>query len=77
MDKESERWNYKPPGKVQLNPIFSRSIRIRIIFEWYASYWFQLSTTTLALILALLAWIFLFPAVSSFKNLNWQAYGTL
>ena len=77
MDKESERWNYKPPGKVQLNPIFSRSIRMRIIFEWYASYWFQLSTTTLALILALLAWIFLFPAVSSFQKLNWQAYGTL
>ena len=33
MDKESERWNYKPPGKVQLNPIFSRSIRIRIILS--------------------------------------------
>ena len=61
MDKESERWNYKPPEKVQLNPMFSRSISIRAIFDWYASYWFQLSTTTLALILAFLAWLFFFP----------------
>ena len=61
MDKESERWNYKPPGKVQLNPMFSKSFRIRTILEWYASYWFQLSTTTLALALALLAWLFFFP----------------
>ena len=77
MDKESERWNYKPIGKVQLNPLFSGSIRIRAIFEWYASYWFQLSTTTLALILALLAWVFFFPSISSFQKLNWQSYGTL
>ena len=77
MDKESERWNYKPTGKVQLNPLFSRSISIRAIFEWYASYWFQLSTTTLALILALLAWVFFFPSISSFQKLNWQSYGTL
>ena len=77
MDKESERWNYKPTGKVQLNPLFSRSISIRAIFEWYASYWFQLSTTTLALILALLAWVFFFPSLSSFQKLNWQSYGTL
>ena len=77
MDKRSERWNYKPTGKVQLNPLFSRSISIRAIFEWYASYWFQLSTTTLALILALLAWVFFFPSISSFQQLNWQSYGTL
>ena len=77
MDKESERWNYKPTGKVQLNPLFSRSISIRAIFEWYASYWFQLSTTTLAFILALLAWVFFFPSISSFQKLNWQSYGTL
>ena len=77
MDKESERWNYKPTGKVQLNPLFSRSISIRAIFAWYASYWFQLSTTTLALILALLAWVFFFPSILSFQTLNWQSYGTL
>ena len=77
MDKESERWNYKPAGTVKLNPMFSRPTRFSSIFDWYASYWFQLSTTTLALALALLAWLFFFPALSSFAQLNLRSYGTL
>ena len=77
VDSEKERWNYKPSGRVELNPMFARPIDIRAIFDWYASYWFQLSTTTLAFILALIAWVFFFPPVTSFEQLNWQSYGTL
>ena len=77
VDSEKERWNYKPSGKVELNPMFARPFNIRAIFDWYASYWFQLSTTTLAFILALIAWFVFFPSVSSFERLNWESYGTL
>ena len=60
IDSEKERWNYKPSGKVELNPMFARPFNVRAIFDWYASYWFQLSTTTLAFILSLIAWFFFF-----------------
>ncbi len=77
IDSEKDRWNYKPSGRVELNPVFARPLNIRAIFDWYASYWFQLSTTTLAFILALIAWFVFFPSISSFERLNWESYGTL
>ena len=33
VDSEKERWNYKPSGKVELNPMFARPFKIRAIFR--------------------------------------------
>lgn len=56
---EEDRWNHHP-GEVKLNPLYRNPFNLRAIFQWYASYWLVLSTTTFCLLMAIfMVWVWL------------------
>lgn len=67
LGNEPERWNHHP-GRVALNPLFSWPPRPRAVLRWYAAYWFAASTTTLAIVLALVAYATLLPPLERMQS---------
>jgi sterol desaturase/sphingolipid hydroxylase (fatty acid hydroxylase superfamily) len=54
-DGEAARWNYRPSDPVQNNPLFDWPPRPMAVLRWYRAYWLVISTTTLSLVIAILA----------------------
>ena len=68
-DLEADRWHHHP-GKVQMNPLFSWPPQPRAVLRWIASAWLVLSTTTLCMTLAIVAYATLLPPLESMAT--WQ-----
>jgi sterol desaturase/sphingolipid hydroxylase (fatty acid hydroxylase superfamily) len=69
-DAEAGRWNYRPPAPVQNNPLFDWPPRPMAVLRWYSAYWLVLSTTTLCLGLAILAWALWLPSLAETATLR-------
>jgi len=67
-DPETDRWNHHP-GKVQLSPVFAWPPRPLASLRWLSGAWLVLSTTTLALALAVLAYATLLPPLAEMASL--------
>ena len=60
-DQEESRWNHRPKQPVNLNPLFDWPPKFMAIVIWYSGYWLAISTTTLALALAFIAYCTILP----------------
>ncbi len=69
-DGEAARWNYRPSEPVGLNPLFSWPLNVRAILRWYSGAWLQITTVTLALVLAVLVYIAFLPPLAEMKTLR-------
>ncbi|WP_299165328.1 sterol desaturase family protein [uncultured Tateyamaria sp.] len=69
--REAGRWNHRPPTPIAQNPLFQWPPRPMAIFRWYAAFWFEISTTTLCLVLALLAYFLILPPLEAMQSLEW------
>ena len=72
-DKEASRWKHRPNGPVTLNPLFDWPPRFFAIFRWYSAYWLAASTTTLACVLAVIAYFTILPSLELMQKpqLDW------
>ena len=72
-DKEAHRWNHRPNGPVTLNPLFDWPPRFFAVFRWYSAYWLAASTTTLACVLAVIAYFTILPSLELMQKpqLDW------
>ncbi|WP_170765414.1 sterol desaturase family protein [Ruegeria lacuscaerulensis] len=68
LDPESVRWNYRPEGPVALNPMFSWPPRPSAVWKWYSGAWLQITSLTLCLALALVAYVFFFPSLEAMRS---------
>lgn len=67
-DQEAKRWNYRPSRRVALNPLFEWPVSFKAVIRWYAAYWLEWTTTSLALILAVIAFFVALPPLDAMKN---------
>ena len=70
-EREAERWNHRPATPLAQNPLFQWPPRPRAIFRWYAAFWFEFSTTTICLVLALVAYFAILPPLAAMQSLEW------
>ena len=71
QDPEAARWHYRPSHPVALNPFFKWPLDLGAILRWYASYWLVASTTTLAVVLAVVIfYLFLIVLV----DIRWEIF---
>jgi lathosterol oxidase len=69
-DKEASRWNFRPQSPVQNNPLFSWPPQPMAVLIWYKAYWLVLSTSTLALVVAILGiWLWV-PTLTEAAHLD-------
>lgn len=66
--KEAARWNHRPPTPIAQNPLFQWPPKPTAIFKWYAAFWFEISTTTLCLVLALGAYFLILPDLAQMQS---------
>ena len=68
-------WNYQPEGAVETSPMFMWPLKPVAILRWFGSYWLAVSTTTLALLIALVVYPILIPPLETMVNfkLGWMA----
>lgn len=69
-DPEAARWNHRPGLPVALNPLFSWPPQPRAVLRWYSAYWLELSTSTLCLVLAFLAYFLFLPGLETMQTLS-------
>jgi len=67
QDPEADRWSHYP-GPVRLNPLFQWPLSARAIWAWYRGAWFQMTSLTLCLALALAAWWLLLPPLAEMQS---------
>ena len=67
---EGERWNHHP-GEVLTNPLFQWPPRPGAVLRWYAAYWFVASTTTLAIVLAVVIFFAFLPPLEAMQTWHW------
>ena len=67
-DPETERWHHHP-GRVVMSPLFTWPPRPLESLKWLTGAWLVLSTTTLSLVLAALAYVTLLPALPDMASL--------
>ena len=68
-EREAARWNHRPATPLPQNPLFQWPPRPGAILRWYGAYWFEISTTTLCLGLAFLAWLLILPPLETMQTL--------
>lgn len=64
-DAEAQRWHYRPDGIVPLNPLFQWPPRPAAVWRWYRGGWLQLTSLTLCMGLALLAYFVFLPPLDT------------
>ncbi|MEM6890068.1 MAG: sterol desaturase family protein [Pseudomonadota bacterium] len=69
--REAGRWNFRPETPLAENPLFLWPPRPLEILRWYAAFWFEISTTTLCLVIALLAYLLILPPLAEMQVLAW------
>ena len=67
-DPEIERWNYRPDGPVALNPLFSWPPRPAAVLAWYRGAWLQLTSLTLCMALAVIAYAVFLPPLEEMRS---------
>lgn len=68
IDPEADRWNYYPKTPVPLNPLFEWPPRPMRVLAWYQGAWLQLTSLGICLGIAVLSYVFLYPAVEAAKT---------
>ena len=69
QDPEAARWHYRPSHPVALNPCFKWPLDLGAILRWYASYWLAASTTTLAVVLAVVIFYLFLPPLEAMGDI--------
>ena len=67
-DAEAARWNYRPDGPVGLNPLFNWPPRPAAILRWYRGAWLPLTSLTLCMALAMVAYLAFLPALETMQS---------
>ena len=71
VGNEAARWHFHPGEAVENNPLFTWPPRPLEVLRWYRAYWLVISTTTLSLLVGLLAvWIWT-PTLVETQALSW------
>ncbi len=69
LGDEPARWNHHP-GVVATNPLFRWPPQPRAVLRWYAAYWLVASSTTLAILLAIVAYVVLLPPLEAMQRFS-------
>ena len=67
-DPEAERWHHRPEHLVPLNPLFVWPPSPRAVWAWYRGAWLQLTSLTLCLGIALIAYFAFLPPLETMKT---------
>ncbi|MEO0486531.1 MAG: hypothetical protein AAF092_11525 [Pseudomonadota bacterium] len=68
--REPRRWNHHP-GEVRLNPLFAWPPRPTAVLPWYANYGLAITTTTVTVIAAVIAWLIFLPPLDAMAQWHW------
>lgn len=60
-DPEADRWHYRPPHPVGLNPLFDWPPKPRAVLAWYRGAWLQITSLVICMVFAVAAWLWLLP----------------
>ncbi|MCP5072539.1 MAG: sterol desaturase family protein [Rhodobacteraceae bacterium] len=67
-DPENQRWNYRPADPLALNPLFAWPPSPAAVWIWYRRAWFQRTTLTVCMALALLVWWLILPPLAAMTS---------
>ena len=67
-DPEDARWNHRPTGPVQTNPLFEWPPKFYEIFKWYRGSWLQITSISIALLIAIVAYTSALPPLENMKT---------
>ena len=74
--KNSSQWNYHPDLPLENYSLFSRSFGLRYVVSWFFRNWLHLGEKLLLVIIAALAWVFLYPPLEDFADaMYWNSKG--
>ena len=68
--KNSSQWNYHPDLPLENYSLFSRSFGLRYLVAWFFRNWLHLGEKLLLVIIAALAWVFLYPPLEEAKIIS-------
>ena len=74
-DAEADRWNYRPPNPVALNPLFNWPPNPVAVLHWYRGAWLPLTSLTVTFTMAVVAYVFFLPPLEQMKTFapGWMA----
>ena len=70
IDKEAERWNYRPEVGVPLNPLFSWPPKPLAVVNWYRGAWLQITAVTVPFLIAVIVYVWFLPPLEQMKTLQ-------
>ena len=70
VDAEDARWNYKPQGKVGLNPLFSWPPRPLDVLRWYRGAWLQMTALTIPFLFAVVVTVWFLPPLEAMRDFH-------
>lgn len=68
QDEEAERWNYRPPQPLQLNPLFQWPPDLRGAVKWYRGAWLQITALSVPFGVAIVVWLFFLPPLEQMQS---------
>ncbi|KPA19909.1 Fatty acid hydroxylase superfamily protein [Shimia sp. SK013] len=76
-DAEAERWHYRPPHPITLNPLFAWPPKPTAVLRWYRDAWLMITALTVPFGIALLIWAFVLPPLEQMQTFHWRWVGTV
>ena len=73
----NQDWHWHPKTPLDNNPLFEWPLRFGRIINWYRAMWLKFSETTLMLIVALVSWFYLIPALAKFQSPSFSVFGAM
>ena len=64
-DPEDAKWHHRPQGRVPLNPLFRWPPRPAAIWRWYRGAWLQITSVSIAFLIAVLAYAVFLPPLEA------------
>ena len=74
-DAEAERWHYRPPQPVKLNPLFAWPPDPGAVVAWYRGAWLGITALTVTFLIAVLVYVAFLPPLESMATFRpgWMA----
>ena len=72
VDREADRWNYRPEGPVGLNPLFSWPPDLSGAIRWYRGAWLELTALTVPFIVAVIIYLWFLPPLEAMADWHWS-----
>lgn len=67
-DGEADRWNYRPPKPIPLNPVFHWPPSPSAVLAWYRGAWLQITSLIVCMTLAVVVYAMFLPPLEQMKS---------